>query len=80
MTWHYKAGRFKNPDGSYHYQVIEWYVPDHSTDEAGMDVGWTDAITPSGDTKQELIRDLEMMLEDVKHHDVFTLEPPGPTP
>lgn len=74
LMWHYRAGRLIQADGSSYYVVIEWYKGGWYMEGKRMSAGWTGAIKPGGDTKQELIEDLEMMLADVKRHKAFTLK------
>ena len=69
MTWHYQAVHYA-PDGHDCYDVREVYVGI----EGGDDVSWTaDAIDPFGNTKEELIECLEMMLADVRKWPVLEL-------
>lgn len=58
--WHYRASKRKIPGtNEICYGVIEYY----------QKCGWSENYEkPFGATKKELIRDLEMMLEDVKKY------------
>lgn len=60
MTWHYVAAHSEQ-DGEHSYTVREVY------DGIGDDNGpaWTDAIEPFGETHEELVECLHMMLADV---------------
>ena len=56
MSWYYRTRRRKL-NGKWFYDVVEYFKPK----------SWTkDSIAPCGDTKKELIKCLEMMLDDVK--------------
>ena len=79
MSWHYQIFRtttkyteeqrkmFDIQETEYHSYGIKEYYPLDEDDEPGDKADWTaDDITPHGDDKEELIRDLEMMLEDAK--------------
>lgn len=74
MSWHYQIRRRKLPrekehlEQPYAYEIVEAFGD--ITPEGFKQFGETiNAIAPYGDTKEELIRDLEMMLADaVKYH------------
>ena len=58
MSWHYQARR-RTDKGQHWYEVIEVY----------SDVGQTEcSVKPGGETRAELIADLEQMLADVKRY------------
>lgn len=61
MRWHYRARKQLEEDGTELWDVVEYY-------EAGetYGAGWTSGIEPIGETKEELIKMLEMILQDVK--------------
>lgn len=59
MTWHYVAVR------EYDKATKEWY---YSVGEKYPRFGIVPECMPSGSSRKELIRDLEMMLEDVKRY------------
>ncbi|MDD3897282.1 MAG: hypothetical protein PHU04_05620 [Candidatus Peribacteraceae bacterium] len=70
MTWHYQATH-RVVDGHDVYEVREVYVGIEGDD----DVSWTmDAIAPFGNTKEELIECLELMLADVKKYPVLEVD------
>ena len=56
--WHYQARR-RTDEGQYWYEVIEVY---HRLGQTA------DSVKPMGETKTELIADLERMLADVKRY------------
>lgn len=58
MSWRYKILKIENQHGSI-YQICESYVGDE-----GKAYGHTGPISPMGETPQELIEDLKMMLKD----------------
>ena len=58
MGWHYQARR-RTDHGEQYYEVIEVYREHGQTE---------DSVKPCGETKAELIADLERMLADVKHY------------
>jgi len=73
MTWRFGASRRKCPDGSYHYEVREFY----DMDDDGVWGSWTEnGIVPSGETKEEVLETLRMMLADVEHYDAIEINPP----
>ena len=56
-------------DGKAWFDIVEMY--DKPT-------GWTeDSMAPGGETKNDLITDLEMMLHDAKKYPVFIEEDPS---
>ena len=58
MSWYYRPSKRKcKLTGEVYWGVVEYYSSGYSTSELS---------TPRGSTKAELIRDLEMMLEDCK--------------
>lgn len=63
-SWHYRVAYRDVDDGiggtERIYGMVEFY------DGLGA---WTDFITPSGETIQELRNDLQMMLNDITHRD-----------
>ena len=67
MSWHYQIRKRTQNDRDV-FDIIERYVnPD----------GWTAReIAPCGETAEELVCDLEMMLNDARKHPVF--EEPQP--
>jgi len=67
MTWHYQATH-QAVQGIDVYEVREVY------DDDGK-LSWTeDAIAPSSETGWGLIEVLEMMLADVRKHDVLDVD------
>ena len=58
MSWHYQA-RCRTYKGRPYYEVIEVYK------RIGPIV---DAVTPGGETKAELVAELERMLADVQRY------------
>ena len=61
MSWYYRPCKRKYKDGTAYYVVVEFF-PNVQGKPA-----WTkDAMSPYGESRKELIRDLEMMLEDCK--------------
>ena len=60
MSWHYQIKEFENK-GQKYYQMIEVYSGPYGT---------SGPITPVGETPSELIRDLEMMLNDARKYPV----------
>lgn len=63
-TWEYRAIRYKLLKGEY-WQVAEYH---------GKKYGCAHPMEPYGDTKEELIQDLERMLEDVKNNPTIIIE------
>lgn len=57
MNWHYRPIKKIMKDGEVYWGVVEWY---------GKKYGMTPPVCPYGLTKEELIKDLENMLKDVK--------------
>jgi hypothetical protein len=74
MTWHYNIIETKIKGFPTYYQIHEVY---HDVCRKGDRISYTDAITPIGDTPEELITVLRMMLKDAKHRVV--LKPKGKT-
>lgn len=68
MSWCYRAGYVVLPSGERWYTVREFYRDTHPDMPKRA---WTDACSAGGETKQELIEDLEMMLADVKKRNAF---------
>ncbi len=67
MTWHYIPVRYKSEDGTWVYTVQEFYGKFlHTADKHG--------ISAMGESKKELIRDLEMMLNDLKKRPTKTVK------
>lgn len=60
--WHYRPCRRKDLDGSYYYVVVEYYKVGRGTKPMWTELG----CSPMGNSRKELIRDLEMMLADCK--------------
>ena len=58
MSWHYQARR-RTDKGQCWYEVIEVY---HGAGQSA------DSVKPGGETKAELVADLEWMLADVKRY------------
>lgn len=64
MSWRYRI-RKRIIDGEPWYDVVEFYESRHPS--------WTqDSIAPGGETRDEVIRCLEMMLKDCKATKTFT--------
>jgi hypothetical protein len=62
MSWHYQVRR-REDKGDVYFDIVEIY-----TDPPG----WTrDSIAPIGDSPEELMRVLEMMLADAKKYPVL---------
>lgn len=62
VMWSYRA-RKRTDKGEVWYDVVEYYTDPR---------GWTrNGIAPGGETKEELILELEMILKDVKAHRVL---------
>ncbi len=70
--WYYQIFKITDPLGLEDDYVIKEYYPKEKEDiGTEFDGGWTeDAITPHGTTRDELIRDLAMMLEDALTHGI----------
>lgn len=67
MGWHYKPTKIVYPDGSETWEIREFYESD------GGD-GWTaDAVSPFGESLEELRRTLQMMLADVDRREPLML-------
>ena len=68
-TWHYQIQEFCYTDvldvKRTYYQIIEVYSHGTKTENG---------VTPSGETPEELIQDLERMLEGAKTHPVLPKE------
>lgn len=62
MSWHYQV-RERTLDGKKWYDVVECYEDFN---------GWTESsMSPCGESKEEVIKLLEMMLSDAKHYPVL---------
>jgi hypothetical protein len=61
MTWHYRVSKRKDPlTGKAYFGIVEYFAPN------GI---WTEEhVKPFGNTRKELIQDLETMLSDAKRH------------
>lgn len=69
MTWHYQVTKRKLPDGTYWFEIREAYR------EGNEFIGWTEnPITPDGESLEEVIKVLNMMLEDAKRFEVLEIE------
>ena len=67
MTWRYIPVRYKCEDGTWVYTVQEFYGKSlYTADMHG--------IAAMGESRKELIRDLEMMLKDLKKHPTKTIK------
>lgn len=69
MSWRYAAVRdtpLLCKDGAIYYgwTIREIYFMDLKSEQSGEPDGWSDAQKPFGDTKEELIECLKMMLQD----------------
>jgi len=74
MTWNYRIMKHSHRSGDY-YAIHECFMNSN-----GQAHSWTeDEITPSGETPEELIETLEMMLKDAKTYGAldFNMEPEG---
>lgn len=68
MSWYYRARR-REDKGEVFYDVVEYYPP-HPDGIHGET--WTvRCSTPYGETKEELIAELERMMNDVKTRPVI---------
>jgi len=69
-TWNYRAVRHshKNPDGG----ISEWVGLHEVYYTRGNVDGWALEVM-AAESKEELIEKLEIMLKDVKNHDVIEL-------
>lgn len=66
MSWHYQIRKRIIGEDEF-YDIVEMYHDDN-----GNHTGWTiDSMSPNGNTKEELIKDIEMMLADANKHPVF---------
>ena len=66
MYWRYGVRKRIMPDKTLWFDVVEVYVD-------GSERSWTrDSITPGGESKALLIKELEMMLKDCKKARPFT--------
>lgn len=61
--WHYRPFKKICKDGDILWGVVEYY---------GKKYGHTPPCTPMGNTKKELIKDIEYMLKDVKTRRTIT--------
>jgi len=62
MSWHYRV-RKRMVNGEKLFDIVEMYTKPR---------GWTkDGMKPVGNSKKEIIRDLEMMLGDAKKYSVL---------
>lgn len=60
MSWHYQI-RKRTDKGQALYDIVEIYIKPKR--------GWTiNSQAPQGETRAEVIRDLEMMLRDAKRY------------
>lgn len=65
MSWHYRI-RKRTINGKPWYDIVEYYFKPTPETKGG---GWTrDGMTPGGETRATLIRELEMMLADAKKY------------
>lgn len=65
MVWHYRI-RKRTDQGQDWYDIVEY----HENPEA-----WTkDSMAPGGETREEVIKCLEMMLADAKKYDILIEE------
>jgi hypothetical protein len=67
--WHFQAAYTENADGWRWYTVREVY-PDIDLGN-GPQTRWTGPIRPGGETLDELVQQLEMMLADVQLRTAF---------
>jgi len=65
MSWHYQI-RKRVIDKEEVFDIVERY--------SNPDVWTVEGMKPVGDTKEEIIRDLEMMLADAKKYPVMEVE------
>ena len=69
MSWCYAIMKHKHENGDY-YQIHEIYF-DNPIVKKGK-IGWTtDAIEPFGNTPEELIKELKIMLDNAKKCPIF---------
>lgn len=68
MEWNYQIGKYKYKGETY-YGVFEYMTVDGKE-------GWTEdpVAFEYSESPEEIIKDLEMMLKDVKHYKVFDAE------
>lgn len=70
MTWCYIPVRYRCEDGTWVYTVQEFYGKSlHTVAKHG--------ISAMGESKKELIHDLEMMLHDLRKHSTKTVKDVG---
>jgi len=62
-NWHYRPCKKIDENGTPYYVVVEYFK-----NVCGKPMWTEDKCFPMGETREELIRDLEMMLEDCKRH------------
>lgn len=63
--WRYIVSKESSADGSEVYGIREYYPK----------YGWTEqTVKPVGDTREELIADLKMMLQDAELGDVLDID------
>ncbi len=63
MSWHYQI-RKRVDQGEEWFDIVEVYGPAH--------LGWSeDSARPEGGTREEVIKTLEMMLDDAKKYPVL---------
>ena len=61
MTWHYRARR-REDKGCVWYDVVEFFEGSN-----GIGEGWSkESVAALGETKEELVKDLQRMLDDVR--------------
>ena len=74
MTWRYIASKrtetYEGGDAEEVWEVQELYYKSGSLEKDS----WTGCVKPYGNSREELIHDLEMMLEDVKRGDYLDLD------
>lgn len=68
MSWNYRIMKHSHKSGDY-YAIHECFM------DNGVVTSWTeDEIAPLGETVEELIETLEMMLKDAKKNEVLDYE------
>ena len=70
MSWHYRIGKYTFKGETY-YGLFEYI-----TEDGGKKISWTwDPVAlPYAETVEEVLHDLENMLKDAKHYDVFNAD------
>lgn len=76
MSWRYGLSIIRLPDGSDYYEVREFHRGVLSPSKYGWSSWTQNPVSASGETREEAIKDLEMMLADVKKYKAKRIQNP----